>query len=97
MPPSGIGEWDSIQRVCDGVVRRPVLEIGDDVEAVPDAACDSHGDDGDGMEGAGRSVGLIDPKLQTAVSVGPVRQRQERVAVIAGDAPEIDLDVGAIG
>ncbi len=50
-----------------------------------------------GKEGAGRSVGLTCPKLQTAVSVGPVRQRQEVVAVIAGDGPEIDLDVGAIG
>ena len=64
----GIGEWDSIQCVFDGVVRRPVEELGNDVEAVPDAACDSRGDDVGGTEVAGRSVGLTCPKLQTAVS-----------------------------
>ena len=95
---AGLASGTAIQCVFDGVVRRPVEELGDDVEAVPDAACDSRGDDGGGTEVAGRSVGLTCPKLQTAVSaVGPVRQRQEGVAVIAGDVPEIDLDVGAIG
>ena len=34
--------------------------------------------------------GSAGTKLQTAVRVGPVRQRQERVAVIAEDVSEID-------
>ena len=84
----GIDEWDSIQCVFDGVVRRPVLEIGNDVEAVVDAACDSRRDNDGRTEVTGRSVGLTDPKLQTAVNaVGPVRHRQEGVAVIAEAFP----------